>query len=181
MFGHRFLSIAATTAIVASFAVAGSASADTTGQVGVTGTTVPVLQLTLPDASAGFGSNLDPIGTTPNGEAVLSGTSSGVGACYEWAGAVKIDANDTYTVTVAATEAGTNGDLHFLASNPATYAACTGGTAFAAVDPISFVTNGTVGYQNNHDFWLGLPVVWSQLHNADAAKATIVFSVQSAS
>lgn len=179
MYATRILSFAATTALVASLAAAGSAGAATTGNVSVTGTTVAVLQLTLPDTSAAFGSNLDPIGTAANGEGSLVATSTGVGACYKWAGAVKIDANDGYTVSVAATENNTNGDLHFLTANPATYGACTGGTAFGGTTPISFVTGGTVGYQNDHDFWLGLPVLWSQAHNADAAKATIVFTVAS--
>lgn len=185
MYATRILSFAATTALVASLAAAGSAGAATTGNVSVTGTTVAVLQLTLPDTSAAFGDNLDPLGTAPkigvnaNLEADVAGTSTGVGACYKWAGAVKIDANDGYTVSVAATENNTNGDLHFLTADPATYGACTGGTAFGGTTPISFVTGGTVGYQNDHDFWLGLPVLWSQAHNADAAKATIVFTVAS--
>ena len=178
MFGARALAIGTTTALIATIGAFGAASAATTGDVTVTGTTVSTLQLTLVDGSAAFGSNLDPLGTAPNsGEAAVSGTSSGVGACYEWGGTVKVDANDTYTVDVNALETHTNARLHFLAANPASYADCTGGTTFGTTDAISAVANGTQGYQNSHPFWLGLDVQWGDLHSTSAGAATIEFVI----
>ncbi len=123
------LGLACLTAVVASLGAVVPASAAPSGVVTVTGTSVSKIELSLPDSTAAFGTNLTPDGVASNSTdtvtAYVDGASPSTGACYKWPGSSVVRSNVTYKVSVTAS-AGL-AKLGFLTANPGTYAQCVAG------------------------------------------------------
>jgi hypothetical protein len=163
------LGLVCTGVALATLAIAGSASAAPSGVVTVSGTSVSTIELTLPDSTAQFGTNLTPDGVASNSTdtitAYVDGTVPSAGSCYKWGGSAVVRSNVTYHVMVTAS--GALPRLGFLTANPATYAACsTGEQASAAMfpgatPPGTFVNNQTATTTRTHAFWLGMTVLWT--------------------
>jgi hypothetical protein len=175
-------------AVLASAVVAGSASAAPSGVVTVTGTSVSTIELTLPDSTAQFGTNLTPDGAASNSTDTittnLDGAAVSQGTCYEWGGSAVVRSNVTYKVSVTASAALPR--LGFLTANPTNYAQCSTGeqasTAMfpAAVPPGSFVINQPATATRTHNFWLGMTVLWTDAPgnlNAGNVSLTLTASV----
>ena len=146
--------------------------------------TLPIIELTIGDATAQFGTNLVPTGAASNSPdavvANLDGTVPSAGACYEWTGSITVRSTESYNVLVAAAAANTR--LDFLTANPASYAACTGGQAVgtamfpAATPPGAWATNQTATTGRAHAYWLGLDVRWTDPPSATLANATLTLT-----
>ncbi len=165
------LGLACLVASLATAVVAGTAGAATSGTVTVSGTTVSVIELTVGDSTAQFGTNLAPDGTASNSSdtvtAYLEGSTPSVGACYKWGGNVLVRSNSPYRLRVSAST--TVARLGFLTANPGTYTACSTGETvsatpamFASATPVGTWATGlprTTGATTS--FWLGMTVQWT--------------------
>ena len=146
--------------------------------------TLPIIELTMGDTTAQFGTNLTPTGVPSNStDAVvpdIDGTAPSAGACYEWPGSVSVRSTETYNVLVTAAAA--NARLDFLTANPANYAACTGGQAVStsmfatATPPGAWATNQTATSGRAHAYWLGLDVNWVTGPSATVGAATLTIT-----
>jgi len=175
------LGLACLVAGLATSVAAGTASAAPSGTVTISGTSVGVIELTLADTSADFGTALAPDGSGASGEVGASFTGA-AGACFSWAGTASVRSNVSYRVTVNGS--GSLARLGFLTAAPGSYAACSGGEAastnmFPASTPVHAFVTTTQGVTTgrNHDFWLGMSVGWADtpgdLNPAPAVSLTI--------
>jgi hypothetical protein len=163
------LGLVCLTTALASLSVAGTASAAPSGVVTVTGTSVSTIELTLPDSTAQFGTNLTPDGVASNSTDAIAvnvdGATPSTGSCYEWGGSAVVRSNVTYKVSVTASASLPR--LGFLTANPATFAACSSGeqastAMFPSATPAgSFVINQAATSTRTHNFWLGMTVLWT--------------------
>jgi hypothetical protein len=153
-------------ATLAAFAVVGTASAADSGTVTVTGSSASKIVLVLSDTDADFGTAMTPDGDA-SGEAGIvphvDPAATSTGACYEWGGSAQVRSNVLYSVSVDADVSVPQ--LGFLTANPGGFAACTGGEP---VDTDMFTsTSGEFAAgqartpSRDHDFWLGLRVLWT--------------------
>jgi hypothetical protein len=164
----RLGATALTVAVVASLAGIGAASAADSGTVTVTGASSAKIELTVPDGTAQFGTDLTPDGNDSNGDAsvvaLVDTADPSAGACYRWPGSVVVRSNVGYYVTVAGS--GPNARLDFLQAQPTTYAQCNTGeqvavSMFGSATPAhSWVAGETKTGKRTHPFWLGLDVQW---------------------
>ena len=164
------------TLVVASVALAAPASAATSGVVTVTGGSVSTIDLTIPDVTAAFGGTMSPDGTGAGAESAgvnIDPTVPSAGACFKWAGSVAVRANVAYGVSLSA--AANNNRLDFLTANPATYAACTGGTQ-VSTSTSTWVSGATVTASRTHSFWLGVDVLWTDTPSATLANASLTLT-----
>jgi len=170
-------------------ALAAPVSAAPSGTVGVTGGSASKIELTIPDDTAAFGTNLTPDGDASNSldaiAANLDPATTSSGACYEWGGTTVVRSNKTYDLKVTAGAA--NARLDFLTSNPATFTACTGGqsvgtTMYPGATPVGAwsVANARTA-KSTHSFWLGLEVLWTDDPSASVGAATLTLSATAAS
>ena len=151
--------------------VAGAA----TGQVSASATNNAKITVTVTDASSDFGTNLDPEGTdSASTDTVLDyqGSTGSQGSYYAWKAAgsgldVEVKSNKVWSGTVVATEnTGTatsmtiaSGVLKYVeTTEPTTYSACDGGTAFAtsAATWKTSVAKGT----NTYTYFYCMRVDW---------------------
>jgi hypothetical protein len=133
------------------------------GGVTASGTNNAKITVTIADASADFGSNLDPSGIDSNSSDTAldyQGSSGNQGSFYVWKSggmAVSVKSNKVWNGTVQAAEnIGTStsmsiasGVLTYVESSaPTTYAACSAGTAFATTASTwkSSVAKGSSAY-----------------------------------
>lgn len=149
--------------------------------------TQPILELTVGDATAQFGTNLAPDGpASDSGDTVTSladPTIPSAGACYVWPGSVAVRSSLAYDVTVSAGTA--NDRVDFLTANPASYAACTGGEPLGtamfpgATPPSAWATDQspTTTFRT-HPFWLGFDVRWTDPPGAAVATGTLTLEAK---
>ena len=173
------------TTVMASLAIAGPASAATTGDVTVSAESVATIELTLSSDTAAFGT-VSPDGTTSSTGVTAIEDGAGSGACYEWPGSVTVSSNVLYDVTVSANT--TKPKLDFLTTNPSTFAACTGGEGVSAdPDPVMFASATPAGgwaldqaatASEAHPYHLGLEVLWIDGPSTTLASAILTLTAQ---
>lgn len=163
---RRYLGAALLTSLLATLASFGSVGAAT---LVVSGESLSTITLTLADTTAEFGTNLTPTGVASNGEARRV-VIDAPGACYLWPSTVTISSNIAYDVTVASAAANTR--LDFLTALPATYAACTSGTAIPAGSFTPFNAQAVTA-SRAHGYALGLNVAWLDAPSATLGNATL--------
>lgn len=168
---RTFLATALATSLLAA-AIAAPATAANPENVAVTGQSTSTITLTISDTTAAFGTNLTPDGQASNAEGVVVATVAG-GTCYDWAGTATVSSNVAYDVEVVGDAA--NANLDWMGADPATYAACTGGTQVGTV-AADLVTNQAITSSTDHSFWLGLDVKWSDGVSATLGTATLTFT-----
>lgn len=197
----RLGAVAATTVVIASLTLVpvASGASSPAGTLAVTGGSASKIELTLTDPSAQFGTGLTPDGNSATGAdanvaANVDGVSTpSVGACYEWPGSLDVRSNMPYTVTVSS--ASTNSSLFFLTANPTSYAQCVGGepvvatvgapvTAamfFSANPQGSWLASQTRTPNRNHEFWLGLRILWADAPSTTVGAGSLVLTATTGS
>lgn len=168
---------------VAALAVAtvSPVSAASSGTVTVTGGSVSTIELTIPDSTAQFGTNLTPDGVASNSSdtvgVIVDPATTSAGACYKWGGSVSVRSNKNYYLMVSAAAA--NNRLDFQKTDPATYATCTGGEQVAtamyttATPAGSWTTAQTRTASRSTSFWLGLDIQWTDDPSTTVGNATL--------
>ena len=144
-----------------------------TGGVSASGTNNAKLTVTIADATADFGSNMDPSGldsTSTDTVTDVQGSTGNQGSYYVWKSGgmdVTVQSNKVWNGTVVATEnAGTSasltiasGALRYVETTaPTSYADCSGGSAFATTAGTwkSSVAKGS----NTYNMYYCLRVDW---------------------
>ena len=176
---RRYLGAALLTSLVATLASIGSVAAANPETLTVTGQSSSTITLTLADTSAGFGATMTPNGGASGGEGVLVATVA-AGSCYDWASTLTVSSNVIYDVEVSSNVTNTN--LDFMTADPATYAACTGGTAIIIAPGgnfDAFAAQAIPATSTVHSYYLGLDVIWLDAPSATLGNATLTITATS--
>ena len=173
---RRYLGIALTTALGATLLSVGSVAAVNPETLAVSGQSESTITLAIADATAAFGTNLNPDGQASNAEGLLVEAVT-AGACYDWPSNLTVNSNVIYDVEVASDV--TNGNLDWVGSDPTTYVACTSGDAIVNPGVFDAFTNQAITASTVHNYWLGLGVKWSDGVSASLGTASLTITAVS--
>ena len=180
----RRLGVAFAAALLTTATLASASLAADSGTIAVTGGSVSAIRITIPDASAAFGTNLTPDGVASNSveaSAIVDGADPSTGACYSWAGGLTVRSNQAYTLAFVTPTAGTaNANVHFMTAAPTSFANCTGGAALSTTTPGTVVNNLTATNGRAYSFWLGLVMLWTDAPSATFGDATLTVTASAA-